>query len=120
VDIDEDTVETLNNDGRNIIRGSATDPEFWSRVNLNFDRVRLILLAMPNTQENLFAASQLKGAGYAGKLAAIAKYGDEVEALQHAGVHAAYNLYAEAGSGFAEHVCNELLPKARIDPDTIR
>lgn len=111
VDVDEDLVEALKSSDRNVIRGSATDPEFWSRINLDFDRVSLILLAMPNTQKNLFAAHQLKEAGYSGKLAAIAKYVDEVEALQQAGVHAAYNLYAEAGAGFAEHVGKELLPQ---------
>ena len=112
VDVDGETVEKLKASGRNIIRGSATDPEFWDRIHLDFDRVSMILLAMPNTQENLFAARQLKDSGYTGKLAAIAKYADEVEALQQAGVHAAYNLYAEAGAGFAEHVCDELLPEA--------
>ena len=37
-------------------------------------------------------------------LAAVAKYPDEVVALQEAGVDSAFNLYAEAGAGFAEDV----------------
>ena len=109
VDIDSDTVETLRQSGRRVIQGSATDVDFWDRIDLDHHSVRLILLAMPRHDENLFAAQQLCELGYAGKIAAVAKYPDELLALQEAGVHAAYNLYAEAGSGFAEHVYDELL-----------
>lgn len=112
VDIDEDIVKKLKASGRRVIRGSATDPDFWNRICLDFERVSLILLAMPNAQENLRAAQQLKDTGYTGKVAAVAKYTDEIEALQRAGVHAAFNLYAEAGAGFAEHVCHELLSES--------
>ena len=62
------------------------------------------MLAMPNHLENLFAAGQLRKLGYKGRLAAVAKYPDEVAALQEAGVDSAFNLYAEAGAGFAEDV----------------
>jgi len=109
VDVDESTVEELVRAGRRAIRGSATDPEFWYRMRLDFEQINLILLAMPNAQENLLAARQLNEIGYRGKVAAIAKYADEIASLRDAGVHAAFNLYAEAGAGFAEHVCGELL-----------
>ena len=111
VDYDEMKVRKLRAEGLNVIRGSATDPDFWSRINMNLASVKLIVLAMPNAQENLFAARQLKAVGYSGKVAGVARYADEIEALKKVGVHAAYNLYAEAGAGFAEHVCNELLPE---------
>lgn len=113
VDNDNATVENLMAGGRRVIQGSATDIDFWDRINLDPDRVRLILLAMPKYDENLFAARQLHDLGYAGKLAAVAKYPDELQALQEAGVHAAYNLYTAAGSGFAEHVYDELLTDAQ-------
>lgn len=111
VDYDEVKVKRLRANGFNVIRGSATDPDFWGRININLTKVKLIVLAMPNAQENLFAARQLKGVGYSGKLAGVARYRDEIEALKKVGVHAAFNLYAEAGAGFAEHVCTELFPK---------
>jgi len=110
VDHDPAKVKKLKAHGLNVIRGSAIDPDFWSRINMNLKNVKMIVLAMPNTQENLFAARQLKDIGYTGKVAAIARYADEIESLKDAGVHAAFNLYAEAGAGFAEHVCSELLP----------
>ncbi len=109
VDVDQVTVDEQQEQQRRVILGSATDPDFWDRIQLDFDSVQLVLLAMPNTQENLFAARQLTELGYSGKIAAIAKYPDEIESLMQVGVHAAFNLYAEAGAGFADHVCAELL-----------
>jgi hypothetical protein len=64
---------------------------------------------MPKFEENLYAAQQLRTIGYKGKLAAIAKYSDEISALQEAGVDRAYNLYAEAGTGFADDVYGQLM-----------
>jgi predicted Kef-type K+ transport protein len=112
VDVDSETVENLKHSGRRVIQGSATDVDFWDRIDLDHHNVRLILLAMPKHDENLWAAQQLHDLGYAGKLAAVAKYPDELLALQEAGVHAAYNLYASAGSGFADHVYDELLTES--------
>jgi len=63
---------------------------------------------MPNQQENLYALRHLRSSGYTGKLAAIAKYPDEVEALKEAGADSAFNLYAEAGAGFADNACANL------------
>ncbi len=111
VDMDDETVDALTRSGRRVMRGSATDPDQWARVDLNKQRVKLVLLAMPKLEENLYATEQLKVLGYSGRIAAIAKYPDEVRALQEAGVDRAYNLYAEAGAGFAEDVCKELLPQ---------
>ena len=45
---------------------------------------------------------QLRRAGYAGPIAAIARYEDEREALVAAGIDRVFNFYAEVGSGFAE------------------
>lgn len=103
--------------GREVIRASATDPDFWSRLKLNLGSIHLIMLAMPQCQENLIAAAQLQKLGYTGRIAAIAKYDDERAALSHAGVHSVFNLYAEAGSGFAEHAYQDipvLEPKSNV------
>ena len=111
VDLDEERVQKLQASGRRVMCGSATDPDHWARVHLDANKVKLILLTMPKYEENLFATEQLQALGYAGKIAAIAKYPDEIVALQEAGVDRAYNLYAAAGAGFAEDVCDELLPQ---------
>jgi predicted Kef-type K+ transport protein len=114
VDFQRDTVDRLRASGRQVIHGSATDPDFWERVDLACNRIRLIMLAMPNVQENTYAAEQLKTLGYEGKIAAVAKYPDEIQQLKDAGVDAAFNLFAEAGAGFADHVCDDLLQQARV------
>ena len=114
VDFQRDTVDRLRKSGRQVIQGSATDPDFWERVDLACSRIKLIMLAMPNVQENSYAAKQLKTLGYEGKIAAVAKYPDEIQQLKEAGVHAAFNLFAEAGAGFAEHVCDDLLQQVKV------
>jgi len=92
--------------GRKVIQGDATDVEFWE--NLRTDKVRVILLDMPKPQENLFAFQQLQANGFKGMVAGTAKYDDQVEMLKAAGLDAAYNIYGEAGAGFANHVCEQL------------
>ena len=92
--------------GRKVIQGDATDAEFWE--NLRTDKVRVVLLDMPKPEENLFAFKQLKANDFKGKVAGTAKYDDQVESLKAAGFDAAYNIYGEAGSGFANHVSDQL------------
>ena len=88
--------------GRNVIQADVTDPAFWHR--LEKVQVDLIMLCMPAHDSNMYAAQMLRESDYAGKVAAVARFPDEVEALQDAGVHIAFNMYAEAGAGFANHV----------------
>ena len=67
------------------------------------------MLAMPSLNENIEVAKLLHSAPYYnGMLAAVARFDDEVEALLEAGVDAAFNVYGEAGAGFAGHVCVSL------------
>ena len=44
--------------------------------------------------------------GYGGIVAVIATFDDEVKELGALGVDTAFNLYSEAGAGFAHHVSN--------------
>lgn len=88
--------------GRRVIQADATDPAFWHR--LERVNVELILLAMPAHDSNMYAAGVLQESDYQGQVAAIARFPDEVQSLTNAGVHIAFNMYAEAGAGFASHV----------------
>jgi len=60
----------------------------------------------------MLAVTQMNAMKFAGSIAATVKYDDDVEELKEAGVHAVFNLYAEAGYGFAEHVCEAIEAKA--------
>jgi len=88
---------------RNAINGDVTDSGFWD--NLEAEHIRLVLLTMNNHQVNRMAATRLKHGNFKGQIAAVARYADELEELQKLGVDSVFNLYEEAGVGFAEHVC---------------
>ncbi|MHC4991813.1 MAG: cation:proton antiporter domain-containing protein [Planctomycetota bacterium] len=107
VDVDTKTIETHVAAGRNVVRGDATDLDFWERVR-GSGHVELVLLALSDHQANLDVARILADTGFQGKLAATARYADEIEELKRAGVDTALDLFDEAGAGFANHVCEEL------------
>lgn len=91
--------------GNNVLLGDVTDPDLWERVQPG--RTRLVLLAMSCHEANLLAVKRLAEFGYGGLVAATAQFDDELEELREAGADAAFNFYAEAGAGFAEHVWRE-------------
>jgi len=107
IDVDSNTVENHNVEGRRVIPGCATDTDFWDRVNIDLTKVNMVMLTMPNHSENLLAIDNLKKQNYQGKLAAIAKYPDEVDTLIEAGVDSAFNLYTKAGTGLANDAYQE-------------
>ena len=97
------------------MQADVTDPAFWHR--LERGKVELVLLAMPAHDSNIHAYELLRASHFEGKVAAIARFADEVEALKQAGVDVAFNMYAEAGSGFAGHVrsnLEDILPRVSI------
>ncbi len=105
IDADPDTIARHQQQGRYVVQGSATDADFWHRLHLDDGHIRLVLLAMPRVSENLFAVEHLLKEGFTGTIGAIAKYADDEQALRAAGVDLVFNLYAEAGAGFAQHIC---------------
>ncbi len=107
IDADPDSVKRQVENGRNVVQGSATDADFWHRLHLDDGHIKLVLLAMPQASENLFAVEHLLKEGFEGTIGAIAKFPDDEAALRAAGVHQVFNLYAEAGAGLAQHVCSE-------------
>lgn len=106
IDYDQSVVDHHLAQGRNVVAGDATDVDFWSR--LNPDSVKLIMLDMPNLNEMLVAVKMIKDSGYRGLISAAVKHDDCIRPLKAAGVDSVYNVYAEAGSGFANHVCEDL------------
>jgi glutathione-regulated potassium-efflux system ancillary protein KefC len=111
IDYNAEVVEKHLQSGRNIIHDDATDMDFWEKVDADYLRkgqVYLIMLCMGDFHSNKNTINQLKNIGYTGMIAATAKYDDEVELLKRMGVNLAYNLYSEAGVGFANHVCEKL------------
>jgi len=83
--------------------GSLT---IWTALLQFKEGIDLVILAMPKHSANLQAAQTLKRHSYKGLVAALAKFDDEVKELRSVGVDTAFDLYSEAGAGFADHVCN--------------
>ncbi len=112
IELIEDVAHIHRQHGRNVIQGDASDSDFWERI-LDTTNVKLVLLAMPHHQGNTYALQQLQARNYQGQVAAIAEYQDQVEEFVEQGVNAAFNIYNEAGAGFARHVCDKLNPDFR-------
>jgi len=108
MDFSMDRVEQHRKMGRNVVYGDADDSDFWERVDLTDSQIVLVMLALPDPKTSQFAIQQLQKLGFKGRIAASVRYEDEITVLQEEGIDAAYNLYEEAGVGFAEHVCSEL------------
>ena len=85
---------------RRVAAADASDPDFWQRVDLN--KLKLVMLALTNHQENMLVARLLDSLGYKGQIAAVVRFQEEAEELEAMGV-STFNLYAQAGAGFADH-----------------
>ena len=88
---------------RNVLLADATDSDFWERVSVR-DNIDLVVLAMPKHSSNIQAAKTLKRHNLEGVVTAMGKFDDEVKQLRDLGLDTAFNIYSEAGTGFAEHV----------------
>ena len=90
--------------GRRVVFGDPTDPDFWLRVKPpgqtgphgTADH------AEASVQPGVYQVTWSMSA-FLAMITAIAQFDDQVEELRQAGAHAAFNVYNEAGLGFAEH-----------------
>ena len=116
VDIDPETVENLRSTDRNIILGDPSDPDFWDRLQASHT-LELVMLALPKLDTTLAVIVRLKETYFTGCIATTAKFPDEVELLKSAGATLVFNVYAEAGTGFATHVMseNQVIPEMKIN-----
>jgi voltage-gated potassium channel Kch len=103
VDFDEDRVKQNQKIGRNILLGDPSDIDFWEKVEKDHS-IKLVMLALPSIQANMDALEQLQAISYSGRISAVARYPEELSILQKAGATDVFNIYTEAGTGFAEHV----------------
>jgi len=105
-----DKVDQHQKAGRNVIHGDATDSDFWARVHAAPHHLEAVLLAMPEYRANMYAVQQIKAGDFGGFIGALAKFPDQARMLKAAGVHAVFNMYAEAGAGFAASVEGAMSP----------
>lgn len=109
IDADIRQVERHQAQGHNVILGDAEDIDFWDGVDIQ--NINLVMLAMPHHEDMLHTVKRLKSLNYTGVISGVAKHEDDRLELKDAGVDAAFNFYAEAGTGFAAHVRKKLAAK---------
>ena len=102
VDFNPELIGKLQKTGRNVLLGDPSDADFWDKIE-HHHNIQLVMLALPNLQANLAALEQLRQAAFPGRIVATARYPDEEERLCQAGATAVFNIYTEAGAGFANH-----------------
>ena len=107
VEMDEQRAHTFGQQGRQVIVGDASDCDLWARAR-GLGELELVMLAMGDHQANLDALRELRKSDYAGHIASVAAFADHISELEAAGAHAVFDTFAEAGSGFAEHVLERL------------
>jgi predicted Kef-type K+ transport protein len=110
IDSDPGKIESNLRDGRRVAYADAEDPSFWQLLNL--ERLRAIMLAVPDLQAKLIAARALRARGFTGLLSATHLYPEERAPIIDAGCDVTYNYYTEAGVGFARHTYEKLRPTA--------
>jgi hypothetical protein len=117
IDSDSSVVARHQAAGRRVILGEATNPDFVSRIERESDNIELILVTLSNHRANLEAIAQLQQKKFRGKIAATAIYPDQVEDLAAIGVES-YYVFAEAGSGFAQHAWERFREPPGMPVDT--
>ncbi len=91
--------------GIHCVHGDASDYDFWAHSGLK-DK-KLVLVSLTNHSENLVAVELARELGFKGTLAVVSRFPDQEQELEALGC-IAFNLYGEAGHGFAEHVIEQL------------
>lgn len=111
VDYDGPRIQRLEAEGLRVIEGDATDLYFWNQLRRS-DSVRIAVLAMPRHGANVTALECLRESGFSGKVAAVARYDDEVQWAKEHGVGIAFNVYAGAGLELADQVADDSAPRS--------
>ena len=103
VDFDTELIKKHQSLGRNVLRGDPSDADFWEVIDDNH-HIETVMLALPNLQANIDALDQLRNISFSGRIAATSRYPEEEEILLQAGATAVFNVYTEAGTGFADYL----------------
>ena len=103
VDHKLENVKKHQQEGRRVLWGDATDYDFWRKIDLK--KIKIIMLALTNHQANLLALQEIQAVGFQGPITASSRFEDQRLELEEAGATAAYNIFSEAGAGYADHVC---------------
>lgn len=105
-DSDSAKLERHLREGRRVAYADAEDAGFWQR--LRFERLRAVMLAVPDLNAKLIACRELRRRGFDGLISATHVYPEHLEPLLEAGCDVSFNYFSEAGVGFARHTWEAL------------
>jgi hypothetical protein len=100
VDDSEQKLDQCRRHNRRVVAADASDPAFWTCVDLA--ELEQVMLALTNHAENKLVGKMLREQGYTGRITAIVRFEEEAQELAKYAI-SSFNLFAEAGSGFATH-----------------
>ncbi len=106
LDSDMGKVEQHLRDGLRVVYADAEDPDLWQHLKL--DKVRAVMLSLPDVEAKTLASRQLRQRGFSGLIAATHVFEEERASILAAGCNVTYNYFLEAGTGFAAHVTSAL------------
>ncbi len=112
LDSDPGKIEIHRQKGRRVLFADAEDPGFWNRLDL--ERIRAVLLAMPDAEAKQIAIRALRQRGYDGIISATNLYEEEAAPILEAGATTTFNYFDEAGVGFAEHTWEALMGSTHV------
>jgi predicted Kef-type K+ transport protein len=107
IDIDPIKAREQRRSGRNVLRGDPSDKDFWDRVQAAHT-LELVMLALPKQSTTIAVLDRLRDVGFQGHVASAARYPEESALFRKAGAMSVFNIYTEAGTGFAAYVTADM------------
>ena len=101
IDLDEKNIRKHKEANHLIVSADGTNPDLWSRATGLLENLKWVVLCLPNHQANISAAKRLMEKGVKCRFAATTMYPDQAIELRKLGVELVFNIYEEAGKGFA-------------------
>jgi glutathione-regulated potassium-efflux system ancillary protein KefC len=102
LDADPTVLEKLLAEGKRVIYGDAEDPELWSGLPL--DRVKGIILTLPEFDARCSATRQLRKRGFQGQIGTICYLPEEKDQLEGLGANLMIHPLVEAGNQLARQI----------------
>ncbi len=105
LDADPTVLESLLAKGKRVIYGDAEDPELWSELPL--DRVKGIILTLPEFDARCSATRQLRKRGFQGQIGTICYLPEEKAQLERLGANLMIHPLVEAGNQLARQIVRD-------------
>lgn len=105
LDADPTVVEINLGKNRRVVYGDSEDTELWSSLPL--DRVKGIILTLPEFSLRCSAITQLRNRGFRGRIGTICYYDEEQAELMRLGANFAIHPLVEAGNQMASQMLSD-------------